>query len=249
MWYRATHVLAGELPTGDVALFFAYVTNSYNPMRAVPRSSYLFNQSSVGTEIMSVRREVTDRAGARQASRLKRGIEFRDVSFEYQAGRPALSHINLAIASGKKVSIVGATGAGKGTLVSLIPRFYDPTYGEICIDGEDLGNDSVPSLRGQISLVLQDSLLFSARLRENIAFGFPDASDAAIVAAAGRTALIIAHRLTTVRLADRIIVLDQGRILEEGTHVELLAGEGRYAQFYELQIANNAAAVERTDYK
>jgi ATP-binding cassette, subfamily B, bacterial len=332
MWYGATRVLAGELTTGDVVLFFAYVTNFYNPMRGVARSSYLFSKASVGAEriaeVMSVRSEVTDRPGSRQVSSLNGGIEFRDVSFEYEAGRPALSHVNLAIAPGEKVAIVGATGAGKSSLVGLLPRFYDPTHGEIRIDGEDIRNYSLQSLRDQISLVLQDSLLFSGTIRENIAFGCPGASDEAIVAAtvtanadefiqrlpegyetlvaergttlsggqkqriaiarailrdapilvldeptsgldaaaeqtvvnaleraaAGHTTLIIAHRLTTVRLAHRIIVLDQGRIVEEGTHAELSALEGRYAHLCELQMLTEtpvgpSRCVEGTDHK
>ena len=331
MWYGATRVMASELTTGDVVLFFAYVSNFYNPMRGIARSSYLFSKASVGAEriaeVMSVRSEVTDRENARAVSGLNGAIEFRDVGFEYEAGRTVLTHINLAIEPGEKVAIVGATGAGKSTLVSLIPRFYDPTYGEIRIDGEDIRNYSLQALREQISLVLQDSLLFSGTIRENIAFGRPGASDEEIIAAAvianadefiqrlpedydtlvaergttlsggqkqriaiarailrdapivildeptsgldaaaeqtvvdaleraaaGRTTLIIAHRLTTARLADRIIVLERGRIVEEGTHLELLAGEGRYARFYELQMAtetpisaNNADAVEGT---
>jgi subfamily B ATP-binding cassette protein MsbA len=315
MWYGATRVLAGELTTGDVVLFFAYVTNLYSPMKALARFSYLFDKASAGAEriadVMRVRSDVTDREGARAVSGLKGGIEFRDVSFEYEPGRTVLSHINLAIAPGEKVAIVGATGAGKSTLVSLIPRFYDPSRGEVRIDGEDIRNYSLQSLREQISLVLQDSLLFSGTIRENIAFGRPDANDEEILAAAvtanahefiqrlpegyeslvaergttlsggqkqriaiarailrdapilildeptsgldvaaeqavidaleratrGRTTLIIAHRLTTVRLADRIIVLEQGGTVEEGTHLELLARNGRYARLCLLQTS------------
>jgi ABC-type multidrug transport system fused ATPase/permease subunit len=244
-------------------------------------------------------------------------IEFRDVSFEYQPGQPVLSQINLHISPGEKVAIVGATGAGKSTLVCLVPRLYDPSSGTVCFDGEDIRNFSIQSLRAQISLVLQDSLLFSGTIRENIAFGRPDASDQEIVAAAaianaaefidllpegyeslvaeggttlsggqkqriaiarailrgssilildeptsgldaasertvidaleraakGRTTLIIAHRLTTVRLADRIIVLDQGRIVEEGSHQKLLALNGRYARLYSLQLAIHSEAA------
>jgi ATP-binding cassette, subfamily B, bacterial len=335
MWYGATRVLAGELTTGDVVLFFAYVTSLYSPMKGLVRSSYLFSKAAVGAEriaeVMSVRSDVSDREGAHAASRLKGEIEFRDVSFGYEARQPVLSHINLAIAPGEKVAIVGATGAGKSTLVSLVSRFYDPSSGEVRIDGEDIRNYKLQSLREQISLVLQDQLLFSGTIRENIAFGRPGASDEEIAAAtvaanadefiqrlpegyeslvaergttlsggqkqriaiaravlrdapilildeptnsldavaeqtvmqaleraaAGRTTLIIAHRLMTVRLADRIVVLDRGRIIEEGTHRELLARNGRYAHLYRLQVspatenvllsASRAVPTERAD--
>ncbi len=321
MWYGATRVLEGILTTGDVVIFFAYVTNFYSPMKALSRFSYLFNKASVGAEriaeVMSVRSEVKDREGARAATRLKGNIEFCDVAFEYERGQPVLSRLSFSVVPGEKVAIVGATGAGKSTLVSLIPRLYDPTEGEVRIDGENIRNYSLHSLREQISLVLQDSLLFSGNIRDNIAFGRPDASDdeiaaaavtanaeefirrlpdgyetlvaergttlsggqkqriaiarailrdAAILildepttgldadaertvidalerAAAGRTTLIIAHRLTTVRLADRIIVLDRGRILEEGTHAELLAMSGKYAHLYHLQKVTEGKSI------
>ena len=321
MWYGATRVLAGELTTGDVVLFFAYITSLYNPMKGLARSSYLFSKASVGaeriSEVMSVRSEVTDREGALAVSRLKGDIEFRNVAFGYETGQIVLSHINLTIAAGEKVAIVGATGAGKSTLASLIPRFYDPSEGQVRIDGQDIRNYSLQSLREQISLVLQESLLFSGTIRDNIAFARPGASDKEIAAVAatananefiqwlpegyetlvaergttlsggqkqriaiarailrdapilildeptsgldavsertvmealeravvGRTTLIIAHRLTTVRLADRIVVLERGRIVEEGTHTELVAHNGRYARLYRLQMTAETEPV------
>ena len=262
-------------------------------------------------EVMNVQSELKDRAEDRPAPRLRGTIEFRDVSFEYLPDRPILSHINLAIEPGEKIAIVGGTGAGKSTLVSLVPRFYDPTQGAVYIDGQDIRNYSLLSLREQISLVWQDSLLFSGTIRENIIFGCPGASNDEIAAAArianadefihrlpngydtvvaerattlsggqkqriaiaravlrdapmvildepttgldaaserlvlealeravaGRTALIIAHRLATVRLADRIVVLDRGQIIEQGTHAELLVRKGAYAHLYRLQMS------------
>src|SRR5258707_1156784 len=315
MWFGATHVMQGHLTTGDMVIFFAYVTNLYSPMKALARLSYVTSKATVGAEriadILSVRSEVTDRQGAREGLRFKGEIEFRDVAFEYQSGQPVLSRINLRIAPGEKIAIVGATGAGKSTLISLVPRLYDPSSGTASIDAEDIRTYPAQSFRAQIILVFHDALLSTGTIRENMAFGRPDASDKEIVAAAvvanvaefidvlpdgyetlvaeggttlsggqkqriaiarailrgspilildeptsgldaasertvidaleraarGRTTLLIAHRLTTVRLADRIIVLDKGRIVEEGPHQELLSRRGKYAHLYSLQLA------------
>src|SRR5262249_6781000 len=160
----------------------------YSPMRALSKLSYGLNRASIGAEriaeVMRVQHEVTDRKGAVPAPRFQGRIEFRNVCFEYEPGRRVLSDINLHVAPGEKVAVVGPSGAGKSTLVSLIPRLYDPSAGAVCIDGKDIQEYLVHSLRDQISLVLQDALLFSGTIRENIAFGRPGASDDDIVAAA-----------------------------------------------------------------
>lgn len=188
MWYGATRVRAGILTTGDVVVFFAYVTNLYSPMKALSRLSASFARAGVAAEriaaILGVRSEVSEAPDARPAPRFPGRIEFRDVSFEYTAGQPVLSRLSLVIEPGTTLAIVGATGAGKSTLVSLIPRLYDPTAGGVAIDGTDVRRYTVQSLRDQISLVLQDSLLFSGTIRENVAFGRPEASEAEIRRAA-----------------------------------------------------------------
>jgi ABC-type multidrug transport system fused ATPase/permease subunit len=307
--------LAHQLSTGDVVVFFAYVTNLYAPIRALARLSYNFTRASVGAEriaeVLRLRREMSDHPASRAAPPLRGELEFRHVSFAYSPDQPVLTNINLRIAPGETVALVGSTGSGKSTLASLLPRFYDPTLGAVCIDGQDIRRYTVQSLREQIGLVLQDALLFNGTIRDNIAFGCPEATDEAVVAAAitanadefirqlpdgyqtlvaergvtlsggqkqriaiaravlrnapimildeptsgldavserlvidalaraaaGRTTLMIAHRLATVRIADRIVVLERGRIVEEGTLDELLLRNGRYAALYELQFA------------
>ena len=310
MWYGAMHVRSGDLSTGDVVVFFAYVTNLYSPMKALSRLSYAFNKASVGAEriaeVLSTRTEVFDRPHARLAPRFAGRIQFDQVSFEYQPGQPVLSQIGLEIQPGEKVAIMGTTGAGKSTLISLIPRLYEPTEGSVRIDGEDIRIYRLNSLRDQISLVLQDSLLFSGSIRENIAFGRPNARDEEIFAAAmqanahefierlpdgyetqiaergatlsggqkqriaiaravlrnapilildeptsgldaaserivmeslekaaaGRTTLMIAHRFATARFADRIVLVENGRIVESGSHDALMGSNARYASLF-----------------
>jgi len=317
MYYGATRVMAGALSTGDVIVFFAYVTNLYSPMKALSKLSYALGKAGVGAErvaeVMYQRSEVTDRENAVEANGFLGRIEFRNLAFEYEHGQPILSEINLTIAPGETVAIVGTTGAGKSTLVSLVPRFYDPTGGVVLLDGNDIRNFRVQSLREQMSLVLQDALLFSGTVRENIAFGHPEATDeevagAAVLAnaaefiqrlpqgydtpiaergatlsggqkqriaiarailrnapilildeptsgldaaseqlviealgraASKRTTLVIAHRLASIRFANRIVVMERGQIVEEGSHRELLERNGRYAHLYSLQVGTS----------
>lgn len=319
MWYGARGVLAGQLTTGDVIVFFAYVTNLYSPMRALARLTTKFAQATVGAErvadVLGVQAEVRDRKGALDAPRLSGRLEFEEVAFSYDGVRPVLNGIRLAIPAGQKVAIVGSTGAGKTTLASLIPRLYDPHAGRILADGEDIRSYRVQSLREQIAIVLQEPILFRGTVRENIEFGRVGASEQDVVRAAkiacahefisalpdgydtmvgergatlsggqrqritiaravvrdapilildeptsgldvdsersvmqaleraceGRTSVVIAHRLSTLRFVDRIVVLREGEVIEDGTHQQLLSGNGEYARL--VRISSEVAGL------
>ncbi len=323
MWFGSTRVMAGELTTGDLVIFFAYVTNLYAPMKALARFSYTANKATVAAErigdVLGTQREVVDRPGVRQAPPLRGGIEFRGVTFGYEPGRDVLHGLDLAIAPGERVAIVGTTGAGKSTLVGLIPRLFDPCGGAVLVDGRDARDFTLASLRDQVGLVLQDALLFSGAIRDNIAFGRPDATDSQVIAAAvaahadefirrlpdgyaswvaergttlsggqkqriaiarailrdapilildeptsgldaaserlvlealeraatGRTTITIAHHLATIRFVDRVVVLEAGRIIEQGEPTALLARGGPFARLYGLQAPDDPGFPRR----
>lgn len=241
---------------------------------------------------------------------------FENVTFAYPGRPPSLRNVSLRVRPGEVVALVGPTGSGKSTLVQLIPRFYDVTSGRVLVDGHDVRDLKLASLRRNVGIVLQDTFLFAATIRENIAYGRPDATDAEVIAAAkaarihdfimslpagyntwvgergltlsggqrqriaiarvllldpkililddalasvdveteaeiqaaletvmrGRTTFIIAHRLRTVRLAHRVVVMVNGEVVEEGTHVELLTRGGFYRRLYETQLRPQAEA-------
>jgi len=301
----AQRVLAGQMSVGVLLVFLSYLSSLYKPVKALSKLSVTFSKGLASAErvhdVLSQQPDVCDRKGSLPAHRLRGEVEFRDVTFSY--GRePVLDSLNLTIASGERLALVGPTGAGKSTIASLIPRLMDPQSGRVFVDGQDVRNVTLESLRSQVSLVLQDCVLFSGSLYDNIALGrpgatqdevlraaklalvdefasrLPDGLDTAIgergvdlsggqrqriaiarailrdapilildeptsaldgateqvIAAAlanlprDRTTLVIAHRLSTIRTSDRIIVLEGGRIVQQGGHDELYNREGTY---------------------
>lgn len=311
MYYVGTlQVLDGRLSIGDLTVFVAYLATLYQPIQQLTYTAWALEGAAAGAqrcfEILDREEETKDAPGAVPLGVAKGEITFAGVAFNYDPKAPVLEEIDLAIAPGETVAFVGGTGAGKSTLLSLVPRFYDPTAGVVRIDGHDLKSLTKASLRSQIGMVLQDTLLFSSSIRENIAYGREGAGEEEIIEAAkraqaydfimaqpqgfdtpvgergghlsvgqrqrlgiaraflknapillldeptsaldpatekaimetiaelmrGRTTLIITHRLSTVHHLGRIVLLEHGRIAEQGTGPELLAKGGSYASLY-----------------
>ncbi|KAG0505589.1 MAG: putative multidrug export ATP-binding/permease protein [Candidatus Udaeobacter sp.] len=311
MYYVGTlHVLAGTLSLGSLLVFSAYLLMLYQPLESLTYTAWAMEGATAGAkrcfEILDSQDDVRDSPNAVDISSAKGAIELRSVDFGYAESRIVLRDINLSIAPNQIVGLVGGTGAGKSTLLSLVPRFYDPTTGSVMLDGRDVHEITKKSLRAQIAIVLQDTLLFSTTVRENIAYGRPDATEEEIIEAArraqadefirqmpqgynnlvgergghlsvgqrqrigiaraflknapillldeptsaldpsteaaimetikelmrGRTTLIATHRLATIHNLDQIIVLEHGRIIEQGRGPELLARGGVYAKLY-----------------
>jgi ATP-binding cassette, subfamily B, bacterial len=182
--------LRGEMTPGDVLIFTAYLNDMYKPLRNLAKLSTRYSRAMVSVrriqEIFETEPEGREDASAIKAPRLKGEIVFDRVSFDYGNGRKVLDDVSFAIAPGQRVALVGPSGSGKSTIASLLLRFYDPRLGEIRIDGVDIRSYSRESLRREIGVVLQDSILFGASIRENIAYGKPDASLEEVVEAAGQ---------------------------------------------------------------
>ena len=318
----AFHVRDGRLTIGELLVILNYVDSLYSPIQGL--TDVMTNmQMSLASgerviEVMDVDPEIADRPDARTLERVVGAVSFESVDFAYGESAPVLHDVSFAAAAGEVIAIVGPTGAGKTTIASLIVRFYDPASGRVTLDGQDLRELTVRTLRDHVSLVLQEPILFSATIRENIAYGRPDAPMGEIVEAAkaanahdfisklpggydaevgqrgahlsggerqrisvaraflkdapvlvldeptssidsrteavildaldrlivGRTTFIIAHRLSTLRRADQILVVDGGRIVEQGTHAELLIHGGLYAELYRLQTAPRRETTE-----
>ncbi|HKF64977.1 MAG TPA: ABC transporter ATP-binding protein [Vicinamibacterales bacterium] len=180
LWYGARRVLSGGLSVGVLIVFLLYLSKMYKPMRDLSKMSDTVSKAVVARErileVLNVDSRVRDLPGARRAPRFRGRIEFSHVTFGYADGTTVLNDLNVRIESGQFAAIVGPSGTGKTTMVSLIPRFYDPVSGDVRIDGTDIRKYTLKSLRDQISLILQDTLLFRATIRDNIAYGRPTAS-------------------------------------------------------------------------
>ena len=303
-------VVDGQLTIGELVAFLLYLGSFFQPIQQLVQlyNTYQQGQSSIVKlrELLSTRPGVEEEPGAVDLPRVEGEITFDDVTFGYLPGRPVISEVTLDILPGETVAFVGPTGAGKSTLAKLVTRFYDPTAGRILIDGRNLRDVRIESLRRQIGVVPQEPFLFAGPLRDNIRFAAPDVSDDRVqealravglvdlierlpdgldtvvqergqslssgerqlvalaraflaqprvlvldeatsnldlqseakiedaldVLLEGRTAILIAHRLSTAMKADRIVVVDEGRIVEVGSHDQLVAADGRYSRMY-----------------
>lgn len=312
--------LGAYLPLEDLAAFFLYLNIFYQPIMALGQINEGLQQALGSAErvvsILEAESEIVEAPDALELERALGSVEFRNVSFKYVDSIPVLKDISFKLKPGETLALVGATGVGKTTIASLIPRFYDPDEGEILVDGQDIRRLTLNSLRRQISLVSQDVFLFNGTVLDNILYGSPGASEEEVIAAAkaanahdfimglengyetrigergvklsggqkqrisiarailkdapilildeatsavdtqterliqealnklkeNKTAIVIAHRLSTIQDADQILVLEEGEILEQGTHQELLDKKGLYYKLCQAQSAAKTLA-------
>jgi subfamily B ATP-binding cassette protein MsbA len=317
LWFGGREIFeGGGLEPQQFVLFVTALLSTISPVKSLSEVNSNVQQGLAAArrvfELLDTPATVTDRAGARALGPLREAIRYEEVSFEYKPGHPVLREVSLEIRRGEVVALVGSSGAGKSTAMDLLARFHDPTAGRVTVDGTDLRDVTLASLRGQMGIVTQETLLFHDTVRANIAYGRPGAPDAEIREAArsahalewierlpqgfdtvvgergtrlsggerqrlaiarallrnpeillldeatsaldseserlvqaalerlmaNRTVLVIAHRLSTVQHADRIVVLEHGRVAASGTHAELLGRDGLYRRLHELQFAS-----------
>jgi len=322
LWFGGAAVMRGELSVGILFGFMNYVNRFFTPVQDLSMFWNQVQSALAAAErvfgIMDTPTVIYDKPDAVEMPRIEGRVHYENMTFGYEQGQPVLQNIDLAIEPNTTIALVGPTGVGKTTMTNLLYRFYDPTEGRVTVDGLDLRDVRVASLRRQMAVVLQDTFLFSAAIRENIRYGRLDATDDEIIAVSkavgahefivklpegydtdvrergsrlsvgqrqlislaralladprilimdeatssidayteliiqkalervlrNRTSIIIAHRLSTVRNSDKIVVLDGGRIAEVGTHRELMRLGGIYKQLYEMQFKYGAEAEE-----
>lgn len=326
LWFGGQMVMAGTLTIGAIVAFNAYILMLAEPAQQLTGLVNAGGEAAAGAqrvfEVLDTKPAIQSPLNAVKLESLRGEVEFRDVGLKYHDEKTAsLSGINLRVKPNRIVALIGQTGSGKTSLVNLIPRFYDVSQGSVLIDGVDVREMDLVTLRQQIGIVLQTSLLFSDTIKANIAYGRPDAAMEEVVAAAraaqahefiegftngydtivgergvtlsggqrqrvaiarallmdprililddstssvdtqtekliqaaldtlmeGRTTFVIAHRLSTVRRADMILVMDKGQIVERGTHDELLAGGGLYKEIHDLQLVDHAKFSEEME--
>src|SRR5262249_29915274 len=181
LWVGTLRALHGAITPGILIVFVSYLRAAYRPLRraskSVQRSAKAFAAAERIVEVLEIEPDLTDAPDAMPAPRFLGRVQFQDVDFAYAPGQPVLRGVSFHIDAGKTIAIVGKTGSGKSTLVSLLPRLYDPTAGSVRIDGADIRRFTLDSLRAQISVVQQDSVLFGLSIAENLRYGCPDASD------------------------------------------------------------------------
>ena len=312
--FSAYQVINGELTLGAMVAFVAYIERLYSPLRRLVNSSTTLTQAIASMdrvfELIDEKYDIQDKDTAVECQNVKGEVVFDQISFSYNEGEEkVLNNINLSISPGETIALVGMSGGGKSSLISLIPRFYDVTEGRILLDGVDIRDYKVRSLRDQIGMVLQDAILFSDSIETNILLGKPDATKEEVIAAAKaanahefimnlpdgyntkvgergvklsggqkqriaiarvflknpailvldeatsaldleseqsiqnslellakqRTTFIVAHRLTTITHADRIVMIENGRIVEIGSHQELMNKQGQYYKLFQVQ--------------
>jgi len=321
VWLGAVHVMAGRLRIGELTIFLSYLRDLYQPIQSLTQNLAEISSSRAGLDrvfsVLDVQPDVQDAPGALPLPKARGEIGFEGVSFAYEDGPPVLKDVTLRIRAGERVALVGRTGAGKSTLAGLVLRFFDPQRGRVTIDGHDLRHVTLASLRRQVTLMLQEPILFRTTVAENIALGDGSWSRARIEEAArkaeadafvralrngydtllgqdgstlsggqrqrlalarallreapvvildeptssldlatenqvwrnvegllrGRTAIVIAHRLATARRADRIVVLDDGMLVEQGSHEELLALQGHYWRLWTRHAAGAGTVI------
>ena len=322
LWRGAALILAGSMTIGELTVYLAYLAKFFKPVKDLATTTNAVAQAAVGAErirsILDTDAVIPESPDGLEPETLAGEIEFDHIAFGYDPDNPILTDLNLKIKPGQFVGIVGPTGAGKSTVVSLIPRFYDVQSGTVHIDGHDVREYKLKPLRDQIGYVLQDTVLFRGTILENIAFGRPDATKDEIIAAAklanahdfimampngydtlvgdrgstlsggqrqrigiarvmvrnspillldeptaaldseseklvidaleklmkGKTVIAIAHRLSTIRDADQIVVIAGGVVAESGTHDELMAKNGLYADLHRTQFDAGSDKVE-----
>lgn len=325
LWRGAELVLSNILTPGDLLVFLTYLKNAFKPVRDFAKyTGRLAKASAAGDRILDLldqTPEVYDLPGAKPAPQFAGSVEFAEVGFAYESGHPVLQGIDFVVQPGQQVAIVGHSGSGKSTLANLMLRLYDPSQGGILIDGQDIRHYTLESLRAQISVVLQDSLLFAASVWDNIAYGSPNSTEAEAIAAAklanahefinnlpqgydtvlgergvtlsggqrqriaiaraairqapilildepttgldkeneqevlealhrlaqGCTTFLIIHDLELAARADFILYMERGRLVERGTHAQLMQLNDRYASLYRLQVTESEQPQEDTD--